>query len=97
MIGYFERNIRKRNADESKNKHKKKAYRRKEHEDARRERTMKLRQFYEFFSLMFDQKLFVPFSQFLTDESLRDLQKILKNRIKQKPSSGRESSIGKFF
>lgn len=65
MLGYFERNMRKRGQIEKKHKHKRKLYRKKEYDDARRGRTMKLRQFYEFFALLFDQKLFTPFSQFL--------------------------------
>jgi hypothetical protein len=95
MLGFFERSMRKR-AAEDKSKGKKKVHRRREHEEGRRDRTMKLRHFYEFFSLLFDQKLFTPFSQFLSDESLKELQMILKHRIKQRDKSkDRDSYIGK--
>lgn len=97
MLGFFERNIRKRVTEDKKNRSKRKSYRRRENEEFRRDRTMKLRQFYEFFSLLFDQKLFTPFSQFLSDEALKDLQDILKKRIKQKAGHGKkdDSMIGK--
>lgn len=97
MLSFFENTIRKRtNLDEGKNKSKRKAIKRKEHEEMRRERTLKLRQFYEFFSLLFDQKLFTPFAQFLWDKSLAELQNILKNRIKKREVDDRKnSSIGK--
>jgi hypothetical protein len=98
MLGFFEKNLRKRGTDDSKIKHKRKAYRRREHEEGRRERTMKLRQFYEFFSLLFDMKLFTPFSQFLSEESLKELKDILSKRILAKDlSNARESSIGKII
>jgi len=96
-FNYIERNIRKRGATEKKSKGKRKTIRKREHEEGRRERTMKLRQFYEFFSLLFDQKLFTPFSQFLSDESLKELKDVLKKRIKKRdPSLKKESSIGNY-
>jgi hypothetical protein len=96
MLGFFERNIRKRVTEENVSKSKKKVYRRREFEHERRERTVKLRQFYEFFSLCFDQTMFSPFSQFLSDKALKDLNNSLKNRIKKKGvMEAREESIGK--
>lgn len=83
MLGFFERNLRKRGAGSYKTRDRRKVYKRREHEEGRRDRTMKLRQFYEFFSLLFDQKLFSPFSQFLSDSSLKEMKKILKTRIKK--------------
>ena len=101
MLGFFERNMRKRGTDRHyKSKERRKVYQRKEHEEGRRDRTMKLRQFYEFFSLLFDQKLFTPFSQFLSDESLHELKKILKKRIKrpiEKSVKEKDNSVSKFL
>lgn len=94
MLGFFERNIRKRTTDDNPNKNKKRSYRKREYEYERRDRTMKLRQFYEFYSLLFDQTLFTPFSQFLSEESLKELQDILKNRIKKRKDIMKEGSIG---
>lgn len=97
MLSFFENNIRKRaNIENAKARARHKAIRRKEHEEMRRERTLKLRQFYEFFSLLFDQKLFNPFAQFLSDKSLTELQYILKNTLKRRETEDqRDSSIGK--
>lgn len=96
MLGFFERNIRKRVTEENVSKSKKKVYRRREFEHERRDRTIKLRQFYEFFSLCFDQTMFTPFSQFLSDKALKDLNGALKNRIKKKGIlEARDESIGK--
>lgn len=98
MLGFFENTIKRRNnADTGKNKGKLKLIKQKDHDDMRRERTMKLRQFYEFFSLLFDQKLFTPFSQFLSEKSHRELEEILKNSIKVKDGKieRTESAIGK--
>lgn len=95
MLGFFERNIRKRTTGES-SRGKRKILKRRDHEEARRDRTMTLRPFYEFFSLLYDHKLFEPFAQFLSDESLKDLKIILQTRIKKKDSSqNKESYIGK--
>ena len=100
MLAFFENSIRKRSAlDIKSNKQKHKALKIKEYEDFRRDRTIKLRHFYEFFSLLFDQKLFVPFSQFLSDDSLNDFQKALKNWLRRRElfTAQDKSLVGKNF
>lgn len=94
MIGFFERNMKKRQNIENRYRNKKKMMKKREYEDARRGRTMKLRQFYEFFALLFDQKLFSPFSQFLSENSLKELKLNLTKRIKVRDfGNKRDSSI----
>lgn len=56
LVAYFERIVRKRDTIEGKNYHPKYDIRRM-NEDRRRDRTMMLKKFYEFFSLLYDGKV----------------------------------------
>ncbi|CAI2386471.1 unnamed protein product [Moneuplotes crassus] len=96
MLGFFEKNLKKREKASKRHRDKRRAYKKKEHQEERSTRTIKLRQFYEFFSMLFDQKLFTPFSQFLTEESYKSLKKILKKKMSthKKTLVGNNSSKG---
>ena len=64
MLGFFERQVRKRDTFGRKSRRQvmTKQDRKYIHEDQRRDRTVKLRTFYEFFSLLYDEKMYTPFS-----------------------------------
>jgi len=90
LISYFERSIRKRDTREGKNYHPKYDCRR-VNEERRRERTMMLKKFYEFFSLLYDTKVCTPFSQFLDSGFIKDFKSKIKKQLNQ-PESPRQNS-----
>ena len=75
MVGFFEKIIRKRaHAREKKAFYKRPNEKRKYLDDLRRERTLRLRKFFEFFSLLYDSRIYNPFSQFVDHDFLKQFK-----------------------
>ena len=66
MVGFFEKIIRKRfHAHEKLAYYKRPKEKRRYLDDLRRERTLRLRRFFKFFSRLFDSRIHNPFAQFM--------------------------------
>jgi hypothetical protein len=64
-------------------------------DERRRDRTMMLKKFYEFFSLLYDQKVSTPFSQFLEGDFLREFKINIRNLLDGKEDAFEKKKIKK--